>query len=148
MLSSCERHLPSSLHMEGTAAIPFVNDPVRSQTLSLTVDLISPLNGQHFLSTRLVDFILQQAMKQTILELCPYRNIFVHGVLPLYEQKTVNDKSLDVIRRKYLPYSSNRFHFLAANCINSHFNIWDAFQRHSGEISPGWMTQRSHRGSV
>jgi hypothetical protein len=55
MQSSVERQLT-----------PFADDPVRSVPLSVSADHIQPLFGTSFLSTTLVDFILQHAMKDII----------------------------------------------------------------------------------
>jgi hypothetical protein len=52
----------------GPTTFPFANDPVRSEPESLLPEHILPLKGEHFLSTRLVDVILQQTMNESIPE--------------------------------------------------------------------------------
>ena len=47
---------------------PFAHDPTRSPPLTVAAVDIEELLGENFLSTALVDFILQQALKQTLPE--------------------------------------------------------------------------------
>lgn len=113
---------------------PFANDPVRS-TGSLTVNgqQVQDLQGPSFLSTALVDFLLQQVLKDTI---SPNVLIGSSNSMSFFEisNNKVNDqrlqdattkRSISRIREAYQPYSQHSFRFLAANCTQSHFFVVD-----------------------
>jgi hypothetical protein len=115
--SSVERHHLPSLHRE---LRPFASDPVRSDPLSVSQEVIQAFFGPHFLSMALVDFILQNALKD---EIRPDLLIGISNSMPWF--KMMNDKKdpeeVLRLREKYRPYSSGRFQFLVANCHLNHF---------------------------
>jgi hypothetical protein len=100
--------------------------PSRTTLFAATVTHIPTTKGGYFLSTRLVDFTLHQTMKESI----PEGEVIGISLSMMYFDmmitKRVMKKHLDIIRQKYLPYSANRFHFLAANCTNPHFFVIQA----------------------
>jgi hypothetical protein len=123
MSSSGKSSRPSSLHTKGTSVFPFANDPVRSQPVPLLQEDIQPLQGKKFLSTHLVDFILQQTMKESVPEDVLIGTSLSMMYFDMMNTKRFMKKHLDIIRRKYLPYSANGFQILFANCTNSHIFV-------------------------
>jgi hypothetical protein len=75
------------------------------------------------LSTRLVDVILHQTMKQSLPENVLIGTSLCMTYFDVMTNKTFKQDKLDTIRQKYLPFSADRFHFLAAACFNSHFFV-------------------------
>jgi SWIM zinc finger/MULE transposase domain/Ulp1 protease family, C-terminal catalytic domain len=114
---------------ESLPLVPFANDPVRTPgILPLTTDQIAALNGPHFLSTALIDFILQQTLKDTIPPNLLIGSSNSMSFLELSNNKindSSNTQSIARMRHSYFPYSLDRFRFLAATCTEAHFFVVD-----------------------
>jgi hypothetical protein len=111
-------------------APPFAHDPLRGPTLQLpNRDDIEKLNGRHFLSTALLDYVLQKALPKNIPE-----NIIIGSSNALSWFEGTNQKSeighfdydpegAKILRRKYQFYCHHGYQFFAANCGGGHFSV-------------------------
>jgi hypothetical protein len=81
--------------------------------------------GEDFLSTRSVDFILQQTMKELIQEdvLIGTSLSMECGVLQPYEQQSPDEKVFGYHSSKVCALFFELFQFLPDNCTNSHFFV-------------------------
>ena len=110
---------------------PFVNDPVRTLgTLPLSTDQIADLDGPNFLSTPLVDFILQQLLKDSIPQHVLIGSSNSMSFLELANSKVKDgtyplQRSVSRMRESYSAYSKGRYRFLAATCSQAHFFVVD-----------------------
>lgn len=108
---------------------PFANDPVRGPPLPLSADVIQPLLGPNFLSTALVDYMLQSAMKDSISDNILIGSANAFSFFEIMNKKTLKSstksdaRTVRHVRERYRFYSFKKFHFLAANCSNSHFFV-------------------------
>jgi hypothetical protein len=111
-------------------APPFAHDPLRGPTLHLPDrDVVEKLNGRHFLSTALLDYVLQKALPKNIPE-----NIIIGSSNSLSWFQSMNQKSeighsdydpegAIILRRKYQFYCHHGYEFIAANCGAGHFSV-------------------------
>ena len=108
---------------------PFANDPVRGPSLPLSADVIQPLLGPNFLSTALVDYMLQSAMKDSISDNILIGSANAFSFFEIMNKKTLKSstksdaRTVRHMRERYRFYSFKKLHFLAANCSNSHFFV-------------------------
>jgi hypothetical protein len=125
----------TSRRSTGNSPPPFANDPLRGPTLPLPSQHdIEQLNGKHFLSTSLLDYLLQCSLPSNIPD-----NILIgsSNSLSWFEAMNVkSDKSsagydaegAQILRRKYQFYSLRAYDFITANCGSGHFSVaWVSF---------------------
>jgi hypothetical protein len=115
-------------------AAPFANDPVRTtSTLPVNATHIGALDGPNFLSTALIDYVLQQALKDSIAPDVLIGSSNSMSFFDMANRKTKKEqdgafphqRSVDRMRESYLPYSNGRFRFLSATCTQAHFFVVD-----------------------
>jgi hypothetical protein len=108
-----------------TGPIPFLNDPFRGPPLSLTKDVISPLSGNHYLSTALVDYLIQRSMPSHLPDSVLIGSSNAFTVLKTMNETTkyANPEKVRKLREKYKYYSSNGFKFISAICNKNHFFV-------------------------
>ena len=131
MMSSSQQRLRCQPRRAGPkeGPVPFANDPFRGPPLSVTDNLVEPLSDPKFLSTALIDYLLQRAMPA-----CLPGSFLIGSANALSLFETMNKKKVDSsdrndaktarsLLRNYQIYSFNRFEFLAANCSHNHFFV-------------------------
>ena len=114
---------------------PFANDPLREPSLPLPSQTdVDKLNGEHHLSTALLDYLLHKGLPKTLSD-----NILIGSSNSLswfqkQNQKSDQDhKSFDpdgakLLRRKYQFYSLQPYQFFVTNCGQGHFTVaWVSF---------------------
>ena len=57
---------PTSYHHHNDGTTAFADDPVRGGPLSVSKEYVHALQGKNYLSTRLIDYLLQLALKDNI----------------------------------------------------------------------------------
>ena len=125
MLASSEIQRSAIQHDNNTSG--FADDPTRGPSLSVSKSHLQALAGPNFLSTVLIDYLLQHALKERITSdlLIGTSNTMTFFETMNQNQPTnqTDSRSIGRRRRKYITYSFNRYRFLAANCTNGHFIV-------------------------
>jgi zinc finger SWIM domain-containing protein 3 len=106
----------------------FACDPVRSNPITVDTTDIRRLSQPAFLSTALIDFILQRSLNPTQVK----DFIFATSNCKMYfdmentkVDSPLNANSVAKARQRYRQYSSNPFRLVAANCNGTHFFVID-----------------------
>jgi hypothetical protein len=106
----------------------FANDPVRSPLLSVSLTDINTLNGRQFITTSLLDYIIQRGMPRNlpddILIGTSNSNFWTcMNAKDLGSNHKADTKSSYNLRRKYQLFNNQRYQFLCVNCTKSHFFV-------------------------
>ena len=127
LTSQKEKGEPISRFQRQTA---FANDPLRSPPLLVPNDDIPALSGPNFLTTNLIDYIIQRGFPSEHIKddlLIGSSNSF--SFFEMMNKKEVDSRdvsdvrTIGVLRRRYQKYSHGCFKFLAVNCSMSHFFV-------------------------
>ena len=132
---SARKPAPSSLPQPSVVTeidkpAPFANDPIRGPPLVLRPEdsTIGDLNGSKYLSTALIDYVLQHVMPSNLPDdvLIGSSNSLSYFQLmnskPDFPQQQDPDSS-NVLRRKFQFYSLRRYRFFSVNCTRGHFFV-------------------------
>ena len=113
---------------------PFADDPFRAPAISYDKiqDDIEALNGPNYLSTGLLDYLLQQVLPKDLPNdvLIGTSNSFSY--FETENKKNINSNnqseatSAQNLRRKYQVYSFRRYRFIAIHCLKGHFSVISA----------------------
>jgi Ulp1 protease family, C-terminal catalytic domain len=103
--------------------VPFADDPFRGLPLSLHGEDVEALSGPHYLSTTLVDFVLQRGLPQNlpneVLVASSNSMIFFRQMNANRNESPFSQKR----RAKFQYYSAAPYHLLSAFCSNNHFYV-------------------------
>lgn len=108
---------------------PFANDPVRGPSLTVPQEDIEALNGPNFLTTALLDYLIQKAAPRDLSD-----NVLIGSSNSMSFFQTMNQKqthptnsadvaTANILRRKYQFYSMRDYRFLSVNCSQGHFFV-------------------------
>jgi hypothetical protein len=135
---------------------PFANDPLRGPILPPPPrDEIEKLNGNHFLCTSLLDYLLQCGLPTNLPD-----NVLIGSSNSLSWFESMNEKSDQntstydadgavILRRKYQFYSLRGYDFLAANCGAGHFSVvWVTFSLENEDMFGKVLVYDSLRRSL
>ena len=99
--------------------IPFADDPYRTAPLKPTEEDVSKLSRRSFLTTTLIDYLLQRLLPPDLPD-----DTLIASSNSLNYFKVHNPKKRDgVLRRKYQNYSLRPYHFYSLTCARGHFFV-------------------------
>ena len=108
----------------------FADDPVRSSPVHISQRDIEALNGRNFLSTNLMDYIIQKVVGKDIIPddyLIGSSNAMSYfSAMNQYDVESTNPgdaRTALTLQRKYHMYSVKQYKFLALNCSSNHFFV-------------------------
>ena len=110
-------------------ATPFADDPVRGPPIIVPPADIEALNGPNFLTTALLDYLIQKAAPRNLPD-----DILIGSSNSMSFFETMNKKqghptnaadvaTANILRRKYQFYSMRQYRFLSVNCAQGHFFV-------------------------
>jgi hypothetical protein len=111
----------------GNPPVPFADDPFRGKPLSVFREDVEALNGHNFLSTRLIDFVLQRGLPN---DLPAQVLITSSNSMPYFQGMNkiqAESKSFRATREKYLYYGYGLYHLISVCCTKGHFFLVSLF---------------------
>jgi hypothetical protein len=128
-LPSLDEEPPSSAfsNRHVGAMTAFADDPVRGPPLLAPPADVEALNGPNFLTTALLDFLIQKAVPSNLPE-----DILIGSSNSMSYFETMNRKHVhpansadvataNVLRRKFQVYSMKEYRFISVSCLQGHF---------------------------
>ena len=134
---------------------PFANDPVRGPLIPIPPnEEIEKLNGDCYLSTGLLDFVLQRCLPTLPDDVLIGSSNSLSWFESMNQKSDKNHKGYDpegakILRRKYQYYSLRSYQFLAPNCGHGHFSVaWVTFDLKNEDIFGNVVVYDSIRHST
>ncbi|KAG7344815.1 hypothetical protein IV203_032346 [Nitzschia inconspicua] len=111
-------------------AMLFVDDPVRGNPLLPTADAIRALDGEDWLSTILIDHLLQTTLKGCVPEhvLIGSSDCYSYFTVSTYNDKLDKHDCADTVqtmRGGLQAYAKSEFKYISASCHQGHFFVVD-----------------------
>ena len=107
----------------------YKRQPIRGLPITVSSKDIRPLKGKNFLSTKLIDYLIQVGAPKDIPEDLIITSSNALSFFELMNKKKITSdnpqdvNAAQVLRRKYQFYSLRRHHLLSVNCSRSHFIV-------------------------
>ena len=105
--------------------IPFLDDPFRGSVLKLANDVIPPLGKNEYLSTSLVDYLLQKSLPSNLPNdiIVGSSNCMTYLQHYLKHVTMEKNRNTNKLQNTYQYYAMGAFTFLGIHCNQSHFFV-------------------------
>ncbi|KAG7374030.1 hypothetical protein IV203_013125 [Nitzschia inconspicua] len=108
--------------------IPFADDPVRGKPISLATGDVEGLDPGQWLSTSLVDYVLQTSLAGKLPDHVLIGSSNCSTYFHTYNSKLRNEDDTHCVQQMrdgLQPYAESRYRFISAACYDSHFFVVD-----------------------